>query len=207
MHLQLRKQTTPPGWLPETFFVSVANLDKCVHCHELADVAVLENPALPTPHPVVSHSTFTLEELATEQFLTESVGPMDVASFIGFPGRNGKQWWDQRWDLGIARTVNLASYPGIPFTNENIRTADVGLVSGLSFSGSSGSPIISHQKGIEGLQFGNPLTGGMYIKPRILGIMSGHWWDEEPQADMFQHSGLSYFTRATAIRELLGKAA
>ena len=69
VQLQLRKQTTPPGWLLETFFISVANLDTCVRCHDLADVAILENPSLPTEHQVVSHSTFTLEELATERFL------------------------------------------------------------------------------------------------------------------------------------------
>ncbi len=201
--LQLRTQTTLAAWLPETFFVSVTNLEHCLRCHPAADVAVLKNPSLPTKHQVVSHSTFTLEELATEQFLAESASPMDVASFIGFPGRDGKQWWDQRWDLGIARTVNLASYPSIPFTNENIPTSDVILVSGLSFSGSSGSPVISHQKGIEGLNLGNALSGGLYIRPQILGMMSGHWWSEEPQAGMFFHSGLSYFTRATAIRELL----
>jgi hypothetical protein len=42
-----------------------------------------------------------------------------------------------------------------------------------------------------------------YVKPKVLGIMSGHWWDEEPPEGMFYHSGLSYFTRSTAILELI----
>lgn len=203
VQLQLRTQKTPGTWLPETFFVSVGNLESCVRCHPDADAAVLKNPSLPTEHMVASHSTFTLDELASEQFFVESVHPMDVASFIGFPEKSGRQWWDQRWDIGIARTVNLASYPSIPFSNDSIRTSDVVLVSGLSFSGSSGSPVISHQKGIKGINLGNALSGGIYIEPKVLGIMSGHWWNEEPQEEMFIHSGLSYFTRATSIRELL----
>ena len=68
----------------------------------------------------------------------------------------------------------------------------------LSFSGSSGSPVISHEKGIPGI------SG--YVEPKILGIMSGHWWDEEPESGMFFHSGLSYFTRVTSIRELVEPA-
>jgi len=200
VRLQLRLQITPGNWRPDTSFVAVDNLETCLRLHPSADVAVLNNPSLPSDNPLLGHSTFNLGELGTQQFLLESVHPMDVASFVGFPGKDGKAWWDKKWNLPISRTVQIASWPRIAFTNDSIPTTDVLLVSGLSFSGSSGSPVISHEKGI---RLGPGLSGGSYVEPTILGIMSGHWWDEEPEEGMFFHSGLSYLTRVTSIRELL----
>ena len=72
------------------------------------------------------------------------------------------------------------------------------LVSGLSFSGSSGSAVISHEKGI---RLGVGLSGSNYVEPKLVGIMSGHWWNDEKQ-DAFQHSGLSYLTSSIAIIDL-----
>jgi len=198
VQLQLRVQNTPGNWRPETSFVAVENFERCLQLHLSADVAVLSNPSLPSDNPLLGHSTFNLGELATQQFLMDSINPMDVASFVGFPGKDGKKWSDKKWNLPISRTVHIASWPRIAFTNDSIPTSDVLLVSGLSFSGSSGSPVISHQKGIAAA-----LPGVSYVEPKILGIMSGHWWDEEPKEEMFHHSGLSYFTRVTSIHELL----
>ena len=198
VYLQLRAQNPPGNWRPETSFVAVENFDRCLRLHSSADVAVLRNPLLPSDNPLLGHSTFNLEELGTQQFLRESINPMDVASFVGFSGKDGNEWWDKKWVLPISRTVHIASWPRIAFATDSIPTSDVLLVSGLSFSGSSGSPVISHQKGIP-----IDLPGASYMEPKILGIMSGHWWDEEPSERMFHHSGLSYFTRVTSIRELL----
>jgi hypothetical protein len=198
--LQLRLQITPGNWRPDTCFAGVENLQSCLRLHASADVAALVNPSLLTENPMMGHSTFTLDELGTREFLMESVNPMDVASFVGFPGRDGKAWWDKKWNLPISRTAHIASWPRVAFTHDSIPTSDVLLVSGLSFSGSSGSPVISHEKGIK---VGSGLSGSGYVEPKILGIMSGHWWDEEPQTGTFFHSGLSYFTRVTSIRELV----
>jgi hypothetical protein len=178
----------------------VENLKSCLHLHDSADVAILIGPSLLSDNPLLGHSTFLLEELATDEFLSESVNPMDVASFVGFPGRDGKPWWDKKWNLPVSRTAHIASWPRVAFTHDEIVTTDVMLVSGLSFSGSSGSPIISHEKGFRP---GTGASDGSHVPAMILGIMSGHWWDEEPSSGMFFHSGLSYFTRATAIHELL----
>lgn len=200
VQLQLRAQTKSRGLLPESVFITVGNMDESLRCHPSSDVAVLKNPSLPSDYLVITHGSFSIGEIANSKFLEESVNPMDMASFIGFPGQDGNGWWDQRWELPISRTVNIASWPRIPFSNNNIPTSDVVLVSGLSFSGSSGSPVLSHEKGIK---VGGGLTGGGYVIPKVLGIMSGHWWNEEPKDRMFFHSGLSYFTRATSILELL----
>jgi hypothetical protein len=118
--IQLRLEATPGNWRPDTNFVTVGNLDTSIQIHETADAAILINPDISTREPSFGHSTFTLEELTTNEFLKNSVNLMDVASFVEFPGKDGKAWWD-----------------------------------------------------------------------------------EEPTEGMFYHSGLSYFTRATAIKELL----
>lgn len=173
-------------------------LDGSLRLHPTADVAVITAPSFDAAG--FGYNFFSISEIATNDFLHNLVLPMDVASFIGYPGRKGNPWWDELWQMSIARSVNIASVPAIPFSNTEIRTSDVSLVSGLSFSGSSGSPIMSHEKGI---RVGNGLIGGTYAEPKLIGIMSGHWWGQESSAGMFFHSGLSYFTRSTAILELL----
>lgn len=197
--IQLRVQNPPGNWRPEVSFVTVANGNESLKLHPSADVAVVHNPSLSSNNPLLGHSTFNFVELATDDFIKNSVNPMDVASFVGFAGKDGKDWSDKKWNLPISRTAHIASWPRLTYTNDSIPTSDVLLVSGLSFSGSSGSPVISHEKGLPGIA----TNAGAYVPPRILGIMSGHWWDEEPKEGMFYHTGLSYFTRATSIRELL----
>ncbi len=182
----------------ETAFFIVNDALSVLRMHTDADVAVLLNPKIDAPG--YGFNWFAPSDLATPEFLSSSVSSMDIASFIGFPGRNGRPWWDEQWQVPVARVVNIASWPAIPFTNSGIKTDNVSLVSGLSFSGSSGSPVILHEKGV---RVGAGLTGGNYVSPKILGIMSGHWWGQEPAGDMFFHSGLSYFTRAPAILEVL----
>ena len=143
---------------------------------------------------------FLKNEIADADYLQKLVQPMYIASFIGYPGLKGKQWWDQQWQIGVARVINIASNPGIPFTNESIKTSNVALASGLSFSRSSGSPVILHQKGFK---VAPPMQATGFFEPKLIGIMSGHWWGQEDADDIFFHSGLSYFTRSTSILDLL----
>ena len=89
MRLQLRQQESPGKWLPAIFLVPVTNLAESLQCHSSSDVAALKNPSLQPDDPLVGHSTFTIEELADDDFLAESIGPMDAASFIGLPGPAG----------------------------------------------------------------------------------------------------------------------
>lgn len=196
LEIQLRQQVGTALHQAVSFF-EVKNLQS-LRIHATADVAVIPNPAFNAPG--FGYNWFSMEELATTEFLTNSVSAMDIASFIGYPGLSGKAWWDEQWQLPIARVTNIASWPAIPFTNNGIKTSDVTLVSGLSFSGSSGSPIIVHEKGIK---VGPGLSGARHVEPKVIGIMSGHWWGNESPEDIFFHSGLSYFTRSSSITELL----
>ncbi len=198
VEIQLRRQDATGLLTSEVDFFGVQNLD-CLKQHPTADAAVFVNPSLHSPG--YTYGTLDLvTEIGDEPFITRSVRAMDVASFIGFPGASGKPWWDEQWELPIARVVNIASSPHLPFTNSAIKTANVTLVSGLSFSGSSGSPVVLHEKGV---QVGHGLSGGNYIAPRVIGIMSGHWDDDDVTPGSFRHSGLSYYTRSQAFLELM----
>lgn len=87
--------------------------------------------------------------------------------------------------------------------------ASVYIVSGLSFQGSSGSPVFLHLSGIK-IQSSNGIsvtgaTDTLRVQ-KIIGIMSGHWREQSDTPSMFKHSGLSYYTRSTAILDLLKQA-
>jgi hypothetical protein len=62
-----------------------------------------------------------------------------------------------------------------------------------------------------GIKTGEGLDGGRYTEPQLIGIMSGHWNEGEPgpsgnnMASKKSHSGLSYFTKSSAILDLIEK--
>ena len=174
-------------------------IDKSLAIHLTADVAVIQNPKFVSKPTGFEYTCFNHTDIADNSWLATNLHAMDIASFIGFPGKKGKPWYDEKWNLAIARSANIASLPYIGFTNSSIPTSDAMLVSGLSFSGSSGSAVISHQKGI---QVGPGLSGSNYVPPKVVGIMSGHWWDED-DPEPFRHSGLSYLTSSSAILSLM----
>jgi hypothetical protein len=217
LKIKLRRKVDD-NWSHETAACEVefhGNIEK----HESADVAVIKNPTFINNQREFTYGCFSLGDIAGELFFIDYLNVMGNASFIGFPGNKGRPWYDDSWNLAIARTVNIASHPAIPFSNKDIKTSDVMLVSGLSFSGSSGSPVLSHkQLGVAAVP---ELTGvhepsqwqgclnrtirainNNITYPKLIGIMSGHW-DEEADSDVFRHSGLSYLTRSTAILEML----
>lgn len=189
--------------IPSTFtqFFEIKNFSDCLLKSKSADVAIMRDPKFSDDLGSYKFGTnFIKDDLADSSFFKEKVSMMDIASFIGFPGSGNSIWWDDQSNLPIARVVNIASLPTTPFSNKAIPTEDTVLVSGLSFSGSSGSVVLLHEKGI---RTGQGLKNPGYVSPKILGIMSGHWWDPSAEPEMFSHSGLSYFTRSTSILELM----
>jgi hypothetical protein len=90
------------------------------------------------------------------------------------------------------------------FEHPSIDTGDAGLVSGLSFAGASGSPLLSHEKRGGSTGYGEPSFDDHVAESKVIGIMSGHLLAE--QGGLFDHSGLSYFTRAPSIEALIGVA-
>jgi hypothetical protein len=165
-----------------------------------ADIAAFVSPNFSEkPDDFSFYSINLWNNFADQGFFENKAELMDWVSFLGYPGTRRSKWWDTEWNTPIARHGSLASVPSIAFSNSDIRTADVSLVSGLSFAGSSGSVVLLHEKGIPPGDILDP----RYVPPTILGIMSGHWWEPSDEPDMFRHSGLSYFTRSTSILALL----
>lgn len=181
------------------FFEVDLSTTQIIHSRH-ADVSALVAPSFIRRLPEYQFYTINRQKNLADQTLFETkVFMMDLVSFLGYPGTASSQWWDLTWNTPIARLASLASWPHVPFSNPQIPTADITLVSGLSFSGSSGSLVMLHEKGIPPGDIVDP----MYTPPTIIGIMSGHWWEPSEEPQMFRHSGLSYYTRSTAISDLL----
>ncbi len=71
---------------------------------------------------------------------------LDKLYFLGFPGKTRNK---AAYDLPIARSCTIASFPEIDYSEEDvsIKTSDTCLVEGLSFAGSSGSPVFREEGG------------------------------------------------------------
>jgi len=182
------------------FFEVDLGASRLLHAPD-ADVSAIVAPVFINQSQNFLYFTINRQRnVADQAFLESKVFLMDLVSFFGYPGTSNTQWWDTNWNAAIARSASLASWPNLTFTNPGIPTADVTLVSGLSFSGSSGSLVMLHEKGIRP---GGDIVDPTYAPPTLLGIMSGHWREPGDEPEMFRHSGLSYFTRSTAILDLL----
>lgn len=197
--IELRRRDAAGRHQDDTVFVSLEGVPDCFKVHPTADCAILTEirGAIPAEFGIVTPMAQSM--IADAAALSANARVMDLVSFIGFPGQS-YPWWDEGANRPIARLASIASDPDRSFVNAAIRTEDVTLVGGLSFSGSSGSPVFLHEKGI---RVSAPLTGGGHVPAQVIGIMSGHLRDKEPEAELLRHSGLSYFTRSTSILELV----
>lgn len=166
------------------------------------DCAVIVEPSVHQPRLPVQTIGFKSEHVADHAHFNR-LSIADSSLFIGYPGSNGSAWWDQSSELPIARGATLGSIPSEDFKNAQLSADDVGLVSGLSFSGSSGSPVFNVQKGISP---GGDLEDPSHVPMKLIGIMSGHWQDDSELPSMLRHTGLSYYTRSTAIVATLVEA-
>jgi len=180
-----------------TDFLKVSDFESRLFL-SLNDCALLADPFDERPqqyaHQGMSH--FQEQDLAAEQDLADEMVMLDPVFFIGFPNT----WWDQQRTLPIARTANVASMG--TYHNHAIKTGDVCLVTGLSFGGSSGSPVVKTPKHIGAGHFDS-----YFQPPRLVGVMSGHFpFKEQDCPGMPLHAGLSYFTRSTSIIQLVEDA-
>lgn len=173
-------------------FFEVNNVGASLKEHTDADCAIFYNPTFLNKdenHRLAYWVKF--EEIADQNFLKDKVAPLDNVSFIGFPG---EEWEDTMLRTPIGRYALISSFPHLSFNNGKMKSTDITLVTGLSFNGSSGSPVILNQKSFKA----NP----DYVPPKLIGIMSGHWSDK----DKDEHSGISYYTRSTSLLSLIENA-
>lgn len=193
VELLVRSHTSQHVPLAETKWIEVDMHRTTLLKAPAADVALLTDIQFSVPIGNVFGYKAMNVRVADQDSILRGAQIMDPVSFVGYPGSGGIPWWDQQWNTPIARAATIASDPAIPFTNPEIETPDVALVTGMSFSGSSGSPVFTHAKvGVVGAE-----------PPMLIGIMSGHLIDEEARKHPYRHSGLSYFTRSTSIVPLL----
>ena len=225
VEVELRCVTGEVADMTQTEFLAVDYLSQClfvpiVPTGKAPDCAFLADPEFIGQEPHHAHqgfASFNEIALATEDHLKADLKMMDPVAFIGFPGPSDAPWYDHFNQIPIARMATVASF--YIYSNAMIRTADVSLVSGYSFGGSSGSPVISYPKGFQdGNHSGGWLRrifGGITRSPepifrpgRLVGIMSGHYPDHEQTETpkMYQHTGLSHFTRSSAILALIDEA-
>ncbi len=223
----------------ETAYFEVANLEESIYSSESADCSIIFPVELKErPADFKPFTAFRIEDIAGTSFFNNSVNITDYCHFVGFPGNNSTRvpWWDHSYSAPISRFASIASNPVtyLSFEHPNINTSDIVLVSGLSFSGSSGSPVILDQKGVgaDSSYLSNSdfikvrCKNGFYknseilediasnlivsfedknfVPRRLIGIMTGHLEEEGAQNHM--HSGLSYFTRTTSLFPLIQKA-
>jgi hypothetical protein len=191
---------------PQTKFFPVELSTSGLRYSHSADCAILVDPSMEgrdlSAYP--NASIIKSKDLVTPQaFDAGLVDPMEPAVFLGFPGSGGRQWWDDVWNMPVARQCLLASVPRIPFTNQYVRTKDTILVSGLSFSGASGSPVFLPPRG---LAPGGDIHDPNWRPVLLVGLMTGHFWEPDATPEMFKHTGLSYMTRSSSIWDLLRAA-
>jgi len=198
------KESGKLEFYPITKYFEVSNLHNSLRVHRTADCAILANPQFSNLDHQFRPRCMTQEEkiLASVKDFEEMQELSLPGSFVGFPNN----WYDRLWKLPIVRDLTIACYPGFSFINPEIKTSDVHLVSGLSFEGSSGSPVFIHGRGTRlNVGPGIQMQGTLFTPPYIIGIMSGHFRADNATPDVFKHSGLSYYTRSTAISELINQ--
>jgi len=147
-----------------------------------ADVVLLSMAELQVP----SDQNYQLTGIHESSMSNYSRKPelFDQLFFVGFPGKNRI---NAAYDMPIVRSCSIASFPEIDYSDEDktIGRAKTCLVDGLSFGGSSGSPVIREANGVL----------------ELFGIMSGHFLENKTWCD--SHSGLSYFTTVEAILNIV----
>lgn len=186
--------------LPTFEVFSEENETKFIEIPKISDICFSENADVAVIHGDFFQNAVVegyglgfipYNDIAQTKDYSKYIRILGEASFIGYPAINGKPLWDTKTNLPIARQINIASYPYKDFENSEISTSNVRLVSGLSFSGSSGSIVVSHL-------YKYPDREELVL-PKVIGIMSGHFKED----NNLEHSGLSYFTTTEPIFESL----
>ena len=193
--------------LSETKFIAIKNPKKFwtlgseKSLIDGSDVAIYHNPEFTESPDGNFIDAISESDLASHEYFFDCVRPMDQISFVGFPGSNGQKWWDTKLELAVSRPGWISSLTDGYFSNDAILTSNVVLVSGLSFSGSSGSIVVFHPKTMS--KFKDGVMEEEPVEAKVIGIMSGHFDGGQNMHNVSQHSGLSYFTRSSSIQEIL----
>lgn len=197
LDIELRKRDRKSrAFTDETkFFDIITGFDNIFYPQDDSDIAVLHfnmsNPMMDFFRTVgfCPYCMNLFPFVADENYFSRDLLINDHIAFLGYP----KNLYDPTTNYPISRIGSISSIPFMPFGNKFIPKGDVVLVSGLSFGGSSGSPVFSLPVNTKGIGFGRVLEA------KLVGIMAGHLEEKN------QHKGLSYFYKSTKIFEILAQ--
>jgi len=135
------------------------------------------------------HHHNVIDGLATADEFITTIWPGDQVFFSGYPALHDKL--DQR---PILRAGIIASDPKYNYSTSGKYEGERVAYEVMSTPGASGSPVYAPARGIDGIH--------EYVRRDIIvGINAGHIG-----AEFGAHSGMSYFIKSTAIRDILRAA-
>lgn len=209
IQIELRKKEGN-RFFSETEFFSVNLQETSLITEENIDLAVFVNPIFKEHKSNYEYKLLGISEWSANHdfFANRSRIASDV-SFVGYP----TNFYDSTWKLPIARHAIIASVAEIGFSHNEINLNDIVLVSGLSFGGGSGSPVFSSQRGLKINLDRGFAESDDYCPQKLLGVMTGHLqfpketekFMTKKEEEFTRHSGLSYFTKFTALDNIIRK--
>lgn len=120
---------------------------------------------------------------------------LEICDFLAFPGF--PEWYDKKENRPILRTGTISSDPRFDYSYGNSVGGACVAYEAFSYSGSSGSPVFSIQKGPR------PGPGMLFPDFRdvlLIGINAGHLKFSPPNE---LHPGISYLYKSTAVLEII----
>lgn len=212
IEIQMRKRKEH-AFLAETQFFQIDSLATKLILGENIDLALIANPTFLNINPDFAHiiplgfSSWAPDE----NFFTKNIRMCSEISFVGYP----QDLFDIKWKLPIARSAIIASVPEIDFSHKDISSEGVILVSGLSFQGSSGSPVFSYVRGTKINVNNGSVESDNYCPQKLLGVMTGHLQVTEEslnkeyfnltrkEEEFLRLTGFSYFINSFALIKLI----
>ncbi|WP_415221273.1 trypsin-like peptidase domain-containing protein [Pseudophaeobacter arcticus] len=171
------------------------------------DVAGISFPHDYLPHRrdgnVYRPMSFSTEQIGTDEELGLRYAGEPVV-FIGFPSNAPSKEIDAHKLYYPLLRQGVFAYPpvhGIPIEGQLGR--NYGLLDSFAQSGFSGSPVVSIQKGWAD---GSWHPEEDFRPARVVGVVCGHYRSAQDKADG-AHSGLSFFARASSIRDVIQQLA
>jgi len=136
------------------------------------DIAVIKFTDFIPPINSFNIRFIPINFFANQADFCNSIFAGDSIFLVGFP----RTWYDAHNNLPILRGGFISSSPQIAKYSDSLKRVkgDCLLIEATSFGGSSGSPVITREKGIN---VGNGLTGGNYFPPKLIGINTGCFYD------------------------------
>lgn len=169
------------------------------------DVAGISFPREYLPHVkdgnVYRPMSFSTEQISSDDDLGLRYAGEPVI-FIGFPGNSPTQEIDARRIYYPLLRQGVFAYPpvhGIPI--EGQLGENYGLLDSFAQSGFSGAPVVSIQKGWAD---GSWHPKEDFRPARVVGVVCGHYRSLQDRSDG-AHSGLSFFARASSVRNVIEK--